>query len=60
MPLDGPAGAGGCRIHETPSCGGVHLDVAAEQREPIASNRHLGFTEVENRECSIMMSMRLT
>jgi hypothetical protein len=27
---------------------------------PIASNRHLGFTEVENRECSIMISMRLT
>jgi ribosomal protein S18 acetylase RimI-like enzyme len=38
---------------------GVHLDVAAGNANAIAFYRHLGFTEVEQHETSILMGMRL-
>ena len=39
---------------------GVHLDVAPANANAIAFYRHLGFTEVEQREDAILMGMRLT
>ena len=39
---------------------GVHLDVAAANANANAFYRHLGFTEVERHEGSILMGIRLT
>ncbi len=39
---------------------GVHLDVAPGNANAIAFYRHLGFTEVERHETSILMGLRLT